>query len=205
MQLAGGRPLLSRNCRPNGRLDGAVCGQPTEDGIGHPYGRREELEGNADRSNDGRHYGGAQDAQREQEWEAWATHEVGLEQGRDKRQRESEPDEVRPIFLDEREPPVQLPAAAEPGVLEGVERVQHAQVNQAGQFVDPWDGFGQGAEEQRLEQEQCLNQNTEQNVWKDAAQTGQEPLATAGGVTERYVRNVLEPEAVHHFAQQEQW
>lgn len=137
--LAGDRPLLSRDRGTNG-LGSAVGRQPMEDRVGDPDGRREELKGKPGSASGRRDTMGAQDEQREEDREDGAAYEVRRGPRSEHGQRQTEPDEVRPVVLDERKPPVQLPAAAEPNVLERVERVQQAQVDQADELTYLADG-----------------------------------------------------------------
>lgn len=173
-----------------------------EDRVGDPDGRREELKGKPGSPSGRRHTVGAQDEQREKDREDGAAHEVRRRPRSEHGQRQAEPDEVRPVALDEREPPVQLPAAAAPNVLECVQRVQQGQVDQADELTYLADG--QRRYEVRLEQKQRLNQHAEQHVREEAAHAGHERRASAGDVAERDVRNVLEPQAVHYLAQHKQ-
>lgn len=112
---------------------------------------------------------------------------------REHRQGQPEPDKVRPVFLDERQAPVQLPSHVEPLVLERVERVKQTHVDQGQTVTQHVDGYE--VDYHGLQQEQGLHDYAKYRVGQQLANALHElrPTATVSVGRVRYVLKCQPP------------
>lgn len=83
------------------------------------------------------------------------------------RQGKPEPDKVWPVFLDERQAPVQFPSHVEPFVLERVERIKQTHVDQGQTVAQHVDGYE--VDYHRLQKEQRLHDYAKYRVGQEFA------------------------------------
>lgn len=144
---------------------------------------------------------GAEYEEREDDREDAAADEVGLRQLGEHGEWGAKAEKVRPVVFDVGESLVQLPAHVDPLVLERVQRVKEARVEEAEEGAGVL--AGQHIGQHRLDEEEGLHEQTEQRVCDEFAEVG-EHLGPALAKLVGRVGNVLEPQAVDDLAEDEQ-